>query len=1135
MMDTRPVADEGDRLGDMCMSVADVVIEEGWRRGEVTPKGPDATGVPMDRVKKLLSPASRRKLVPSNNVNKTFGAPLDVLVKRSPNCLIPSIVKKTCDFISRYGMDQEGIFRVNGNSRVLEKLRYSFDQHWDTDIEEDCDVMAVAGLLKLFLRELPDTVIPLHMTQDFLDIQEGNKDQVVQQLKSKLQQLPNENYDLLKYLCQFLVVVTHHEKDNKMSAMALAIVFGPNLFKCGDGISGLRDQGTTNQIVFKLIAEYDTIFKQSHEDAPIVSWEKRYKMSAPPRPPPPKISASADDSLNLSSPRNVSMRSYDSSQYHDMEEMDHSDTSLIIPHSGGRSHLSGIQGPYVHDAEDYPDRSASPFITDSEGHSIIESPVVTARTHELVDKTIIQSITQHIFGDRLSVSPEKEANSHSTSGSTGSDGNVANSDNSESRSDSEPAAAVKDRISVFEAHIKEDGVDGSQTRPSKQRPTSAAFDFFENKSIIISKAPKSTELRQEESPDRDSDSSDMGVERDTEVLSSFKKPVGPPRRSPSRKFRQSVEGSDLIVLDAQIGELLQDTEPNLDEPPQLIPHPALDLQPQQTAEPRPQPVPRKQPLKPRQEASSSSDDDEDMNHNNEFKSRIAFLDIHQDKQLKASQANSPDHSPVNVRKPFVPPLDLTILHEHVDSSDPIPARATQSAIYMMRKPVPQDPTEDLENAVIVSPRSVKLKKKNGWASSDEEDAKNEAPPSPSARMSFPDESVAVNTDIPPSPPVEQDQYKKHGVPQRDLHHPFSHWQRPDDESSQKLRQLTKRIQLLKKRIKIFDENFEKEHGYRPSHHDKAAHTEIKKYMTELSRARKELKKLKEEAEMGSRSRHGSGASSSGERSDIIPTMPPSIEDTLDVILKNLQEKRREMKRPREISMMSYEQVLEEKLAVQKALLHFESIHGRPSSKIEKDLMRPLYDRYRSIKRLLAKPTSPRNTIDLETVPEDQPMQITAATTSTSKFRNAIRVPTGSPDSDEMGDLGTMEFAVTRDFSILRETGRHGGYNKNKLSTANKKSDSDDEDDTQTTDFNVNDLSIPELQDEVQRAKMEKKRLRKVLRTFEEDFVTQQGRRVQKEDRSPMQGEYSQYKQIKAKLRLLEALLTKHHQGFTDRV
>ncbi|XP_048248271.1 protein FAM13A-like isoform X4 [Haliotis rufescens] len=1059
----------------------------------VTPKGPDATGVPMDRVKKLLSPASRRKLVPSNNVNKTFGAPLDVLVKRSPNCLIPSIVKKTCDFISRYGMDQEGIFRVNGNSRVLEKLRYSFDQHWDTDIEEDCDVMAVAGLLKLFLRELPDTVIPLHMTQDFLDIQEGNKDQVVQQLKSKLKQLPVENYDLLKYLCQFLVVVTHHEKDNKMSAMALAIVFGPNLFKCGDGISGLRDQGTTNQIVFKLIAEYDTIFKQSYEDAPIVSWERRYKMSAPPRPPPPKISASADDSLNLSSPRNVSMRSYDSSQYQDMEEMDHSDTSLIIPQSGGRSHLSGIQGPYVHDAEDYPDRSASPFITDSEGHSIIESPVVTARTHELVEKTISQSINQHIFGDRLSVSPEKEANSHSTSGSTGSDGNVANSDNSESRSESEPAAVVKDRISVFEAHIKEDGVDGSQTRPSKQRPTSAAFDFFENKSIIISKAPKSTELRQEESPDRDSDSSDMGVERDTEVLSSFKKPVGPPRRSPSRKFRRSVEGSDLIILDAQIGELLQDTEPNLDEPPQLIPHPALDLHPQQTAEPRPQPVPRKQPLKPRQEASSSSDDDDDMNHNNQFKSRIAFLDIHQDKQLKASQENSPDHSPVNVRKPFVPPLDLTILHEHVDSSDPIPARATQSAIYMMRKPVPQDPTEDLENAVIVSPRSVKLKKKNG---------------------------VAVNTDIPPSPPVEQDQYKKHG---------------PDDESSQKLRQLTKRIQLLKKRIKIFDENFEKEHGYRPSHHDKAAHTEIKKYMTELSRARKELKKLKEEAEMGSRSRHGSGASSSGERSDIIPTMPPSIEDTLDVILKNLQEKRREMKRPREISMMSYEQVLEEKLAVQKALLHFESIHGRPSSKIEKDLMRPLYDRYRSIKRLLAKPTSPRNTIDLETVPEDQPMQITAATTSTSKFRNAIRVPTGSPDSDEMGDLGTMEFAVTRDFSILRETGRHGGYNKNKLSTANKKSDSDDEDDTQTTDFNVNDLSIPELQDEVQRAKMEKKRLRKVLRTFEEDFVTQQGRRVQKEDRSPMQGEYSQYKQIKAKLRLLEALLTKHHQGFTDRV
>jgi hypothetical protein len=79
--------------------------------------------------------------------------------------------------------------------------------------------------------------------------------------------------------------------------------------------------------------------------------------------------------------------------------------------------------------------------------------------------------------------------------------------------------------------------------------------------------------------------------------------------------------------------------------------------------------------------------------------------------------------------------------------------------------------------------------------------------------------------------------------------------------------------------------------------------------------------------------------------------------TLVLLLAKLKEKRVESGRPEELNSMSREQVFEEKVAVQKALLHFESVHGRPSTKSEKELMRPLYDRYRQIKRLLSKPLS----------------------------------------------------------------------------------------------------------------------------------------------------------------------------------
>lgn len=59
--------------------------------------------------------------------------------------------------------------------------------------------------------------------------------------------------------------------------------------------------------------------------------------------------------------------------------------------------------------------------------------------------------------------------------------------------------------------------------------------------------------------------------------------------------------------------------------------------------------------------------------------------------------------------------------------------------------------------------------------------------------------------------------------------------------------------------------------------------------------------LKEEAEMGSRSRHGSGTSSTGERIEP-PDLPPSMGGTLDMILKRLHEKRKDSHRPEDIEV-----------------------------------------------------------------------------------------------------------------------------------------------------------------------------------------------------------------------------------------
>lgn len=45
----------------------------------------------------------------------------------------------------------------------------------DADLNEEEDLMAVASLLKLFLREIPESLIPENKTQRFIAVQEGMK------------------------------------------------------------------------------------------------------------------------------------------------------------------------------------------------------------------------------------------------------------------------------------------------------------------------------------------------------------------------------------------------------------------------------------------------------------------------------------------------------------------------------------------------------------------------------------------------------------------------------------------------------------------------------------------------------------------------------------------------------------------------------------------------------------------------------------------------------------------------------------------------------------------------------------------------------------------------------------------------
>lgn len=90
-----------------------------------------------------------------------------------------------------------------------------------------------------------------------------------------------------------------------------------------------------------------------------------------------------------------------------------------------------------------------------------------------------------------------------------------------------------------------------------------------------------------------------------------------------------------------------------------------------------------------------------------------------------------------------------------------------------------------------------------------------------------------------------------------------------------------------------------------------------------------------------------------QQSSIEPTasvLPPDNKSTLLRVLDKLRDSREVDGRPQELAQMTAQEMQDEKPALQKALLYYESVHGRPNTRETRELARPLYDRYRQVKR-----------------------------------------------------------------------------------------------------------------------------------------------------------------------------------------
>nr|XP_006630443.2 PREDICTED: protein FAM13C [Lepisosteus oculatus] len=975
-----------------------------------------------------INPESSHK----HPLSQIFGAPLETLREAGLMvCGVPLVLHNMVEYLDHYGVQQKGLFRVSGSVTKVNLLKTKYDAGEAVDLQMEGDAQCVASLMKLFLRELPTSLIPAVLHTDLITAFRESKDEAELNhlLKKQLDSLPADHYSLLSYLTHFLLRVAAHSQDNQMTAENLATVFGPCIFQVPVGPNMLRDQFVCNAIVRHLLKNREVLLRAGWEATPpalqpahaATEWQASHseRSEVTKNTIPREKSTEFLGSPEINLPANP-------------EEL-----QKLVP-------VGTEQGSSPHREVAVPGDTltsitglSTSLILSIQGisNSGVDSKQSLENTGELHEESLErsnqqrrrQAVENNELGQGLSAAllsaRERRRLLRGQEGS--SRGRITADHNKENL----PCDAV---FSEEGEQLPKDTMPHTEKKPLGDLEKHHEDDFQPKRS----KSSTGLILDQEQDYSKNMDNVMPN-------LSTYQKETGAGNNEVHNglgyKEAQDFQNSKVHILKEGENGLQESKELNELMKGGLMG--GIQLQPAAQASFFPA-------SEGKGACSQSTDQGEDS----------AQIQGNKEQSLPTARSVQAEES----SNPGEPVPALRILHHERESSAesqqaPGPSRLLHY-ITDGDSPLP-------------SPRCPSFSQSQRF-NSDPESA-----PSPPSAQQFIMSRGIVRT-----------------VPSEGSKEPLS------------VALLTKHIQNLKKKIKKFEERFEQERKYRPSHNDKTANPEMFKLMDDLAKSRKQLKDLKlkqsvvELRERRTDSQTEMSRVSSDPQGGAEQQHKPCLEETVDTLLKRLKEKRSTLGLPENMKEMNQNQMALEKVTLQKCLLYFESLHGRPVTKQERNLMKPLYDRYRAIKQLLC--STPSITTIEEEDSDDDNMPHSPAPPS----RALCQISTDESLCPQDEDNETAFVSPLDEVKAVRQPA--------------------------ITMSNLHEASKPELLEYLRETRAEKHRLRRALREFEDQFFKQMGRAAQKEDRIPMAEEYYEYKNIKAKLRLLEVLLSKQEASKT---
>jgi len=207
----------------------------------------------------LLGRMNRKKASPKDIKKKVFGVKLDARATQVP------VYLELWLSILETDLSAEGLFRVNGSSSNMSKIRNAIE----SGIEVDYRLFTphdIAGMVKMYLRELPTPLIPLELYDCFIATAlTENSDAFIAKLQKAVRLLPPGHKCTIFRLSKFFGAVTAHSAENKMSSDNLSTVFAPSLFRHPLEATNIElvvaDFALQIKIIHTIITNHSAVFK----------------------------------------------------------------------------------------------------------------------------------------------------------------------------------------------------------------------------------------------------------------------------------------------------------------------------------------------------------------------------------------------------------------------------------------------------------------------------------------------------------------------------------------------------------------------------------------------------------------------------------------------------------------------------------------------------------------------------------------------------------------------------------------------------------------------------------------------------------------------------------------------------------